>query len=54
MSKSLGIQNIFEGVETTEELNMVKQLSGDIVQGYLLSKPLDVSQLESWSLDKEA
>lgn len=48
MSESLGIENIFEGVETKEELKMVKQLHGQIIQGYFFSKPLEVSQMEEW------
>lgn len=48
MSKSLGIKNVFEGVETQEELEMVKDLDGGIIQGYFFSKPLEVSQVDSW------
>jgi len=48
MSKSLGIKNVFEGVETQEELEMVKDLDGGIIQGYFFSKPLEVSQIENW------
>ena len=51
MSQSLEIKNIFEGVETTNELEMVKQLNGEIVQGYLLSKPLEVSQIDNWRIE---
>ena len=48
MSQSLGIENVFEGVETEEELEMVKSLNGSIIQGYLFSKPLEVSSLGQW------
>ena len=33
MSESLKIENVFEGIETKEELEMVKQLNGEIIQG---------------------
>ena len=52
MSKSLGIHNVFEGVETNDELAMVKQLDGTVIQGYLFSKPLESSQLHTWFTDK--
>jgi diguanylate cyclase (GGDEF)-like protein len=48
MSESLGMKNVFEGVETESELEMIKKLKGKIVQGYLYSKPLDVHNVHSW------
>lgn len=48
MSQSLGIENIFEGVETEAELSVVRELSGQVIQGYLFSKPLEVEKLSSW------
>lgn len=48
MSKSLGVKNVFEGVETREELEMVKQLNGEIIQCYFFSKPLEASQINDW------
>lgn len=48
MSTSLGMKNIFEGVETEAELEKIKQLNGSFVQGYLFSKPLDVHSVHNW------
>ncbi len=48
MSKSLGIDNVFEGVENDKELRMVKQLNGAVIQGYIFSKPLEVTEIENW------
>lgn len=48
MSASLGIKNIFEGVETEAELEVIKKLNGVIVQGYLYSKPLDAHSVHNW------
>jgi len=48
MSTSLGMKNVFEGVETEAELEKIKQLNGAIVQGYLYSKPLDVHGVHNW------
>jgi EAL domain-containing protein (putative c-di-GMP-specific phosphodiesterase class I) len=48
MSQSLGIKNVFEGIETEAELNTIRNLNGRIIQGYYYSKPLAVDQIEQW------
>jgi len=48
MSVSLGMKNIFEGIETTEELAVIKNLKGHIIQGYLFSKPLIENEVDDW------
>ncbi len=48
MSKSLGMKNIFEGVETISELEEIKKMDGDIIQGYLYSKPLNNYGIIKW------
>jgi len=48
MSKSLGMKNIFEGVETDNELKAIKSMNGDIIQGYLYSKPLKEREIIKW------
>ncbi len=48
MSVSLGMRNVFEGIETEDELNVIKSLNGEIVQGYLYSKPLYIDEVEKW------
>ena len=48
MSKSLGMKNIFEGVETISELEEIKKMNGDIIQGYLYSKPLNNYDIIKW------
>jgi predicted signal transduction protein with EAL and GGDEF domain len=52
MSNSLGMRNIFEGVETTSELDTIKKLNGNVVQGYLYSKPLEAEDVEQWVMQK--
>lgn len=48
MCHSLGIENVFEGVETEQELYIVNQLNGKIIQGYLFSQPLNVAEIDNW------
>ena len=45
MSHSLGLLVVAEGVETKEQLVLLKELGCDFVQGYYLSKPITAKQL---------
>ena len=42
------MKNIFEGVEELAELSVIKQMSGDIIQGYLYSEPLNDEETIDW------
>ncbi len=55
MSEGLGIRNIFEGVETMAELAVIKKMGGEIIQGFLFSKPIDGDHVVKWldSADSE-
>lgn len=44
----LGIRIIAEGVETEEQLNILKNMECDIIQGYYYSKPLQPEELETF------
>lgn len=48
MSKSLGVKNVFEGVQTKSELEVIKEMGGDIIQGYIYSKPLKDEEITRW------
>lgn len=39
LAKNLSMQVIVEGIETTEQLALIRKLGGNEVQGYLLGKP---------------
>lgn len=45
MSKSLGIKVIAEGVEKKEQLDALKELGCDYIQGYYFSKPLSSQEM---------
>ncbi len=53
MSESLGIGNVFEGVETEAELAEIKKMDGRIIQGYLFSKPLKEKDIGGWLFPKQ-
>lgn len=46
MSKALGILVISEGVETKEQLLMLKEMGCDVFQGYYFEKPIPVKDFE--------
>lgn len=47
MAGSLGLLTIAEGVETREQLEILKAQGCDELQGYLVSKPLNADQFEA-------
>ena len=46
MAKELEMEVLAEGVETPQELDMLKKLKCDTVQGFLFDKPLPVAEFE--------
>ena len=46
LSKKLNMKSIAEGVETEEQLKLLKKLGCDYIQGFLLSKPLEETKFE--------
>ena len=48
LGKSMSLELVAEGVETDDELALVKSSGCEFVQGYRFSKPLPAAQLESW------
>ena len=47
LSKKLNMKSIAEGVETDEQFNLLKELGCDCIQGFLLSKPLEVEKFKT-------
>lgn len=44
--KKLGMQVIVEGIETQEQLNLLKEYKCDVFQGYYLMRPMSVENFE--------
>ncbi len=49
--KRLDLSAVVEGVETTEQLALIRILGADLAQGFLLSKPVDVNKAKELPLN---
>ena len=49
LAKELGIHVVAEGIELPEQLVCLRERDCDMVQGYIYSKPLVVSDFLKWS-----
>ncbi|WP_281544913.1 EAL domain-containing response regulator [Grimontia sp. SpTr1] len=54
MAQGLKIKTVAEGVETEEQLEMLKSKGCDLAQGYYLSRPLDIEGLKALLGDSQA
>ena len=48
LSRKIGAQTVAEGIETPEQLALLKKVNCDMVQGYIYSKPLPIPEFEVW------
>jgi diguanylate cyclase (GGDEF)-like protein len=53
LGKELGMSVIAEGVETREQMEALRTLSMDGIQGYYYAKPMDTEALSVWLKDRE-
>lgn len=53
LGHNLGFKVVAEGVERQQDHDRLLELGCDVVQGYLLSKPLAVDELNSWLLAQQ-
>lgn len=48
LSREMGLDAIVEGVETEEEMAVISSLGGNLVQGYLFSRPMPEAMVEAF------
>lgn len=53
MAHALGMRTTAEGVETSAQLELLKTLGCDQVQGYYFSRPLSTEEFEAFSISRE-
>ena len=53
LGKDLGLTVIAEGVETKEQMEDLKSLSVDGIQGYYYARPMDEEALSTWLTERE-
>ena len=46
MAKRLDIKTVAEGIETEEQVEYLKSIGCDIIQGYYFSKPIPIDEFE--------
>lgn len=51
MAKELNMKIVCEGVETEEQVNFLREIGCDIIQGYFYSKPIPLSEFAPRHLD---
>ncbi|MDQ0192303.1 putative bifunctional diguanylate cyclase/phosphodiesterase [Paenibacillus wynnii] len=54
IAANLNMEVIAEGVETTEQIELLQSLGCTVMQGYYYGKPMPVNELGQWFLDKKA
>ena len=52
LSVKSGADIVCEGVETEEQKRLLESLKCDVIQGYLLSRPLPAAELEAWMKER--
>lgn len=48
LARGMGMQTTAEGVETAEQLALVRALGCDAIQGFLLGRPVPAAQIGAW------
>lgn len=48
MARRMALSTVAEGVETDEDLNTVREIGCDRVQGFLIAKPMTIDPLIAW------
>jgi EAL domain-containing protein (putative c-di-GMP-specific phosphodiesterase class I) len=50
IARKLGMTTVAEGVETRKEWDMLAGLGCDLVQGYLIARPMTANAFDQWAM----
>lgn len=53
LAQALDLHTISEGVEQRDQVEFLKQMNCDLIQGYVFSKPMPVPEFEKLAFGKE-
>ncbi|MNJ75836.1 Oxygen sensor protein DosP [compost metagenome] len=53
IGRNLGLECIAEGIESEEQLSMLRQRGCELGQGYYFSRPLDEAGFRAWIRERE-
>lgn len=53
LSGKIGARTVAEGIETPEQLEFLRNMHCDMIQGYIYSKPLPIPEFEAWLEKRE-
>lgn len=53
MAKRLGIKTVAEGIETKEQVEYLRKIGCDIIQGYYFAKPMPIEKFEQIYLNEK-
>jgi EAL domain-containing protein (putative c-di-GMP-specific phosphodiesterase class I) len=51
LARSLGLTTVAEGVERQEQVDILRELGCDVVQGYLIRRPAAGAEIAKWLAD---
>ena len=54
MASSLGLGCVAEGVETEVKMEFLRRIGCEVVQGYLISRPMDAAATNFWIAARQA
>ena len=53
LARRLGMTTVAEGVETSEQWDLVARLGVDVVQGWALARPMSQDDFHAWLVARE-
>ncbi|MBD8873616.1 EAL domain-containing response regulator [Rhodanobacter sp. DHB23] len=54
LARDLGLRTVAEGVEDREDLDLLRALGCDMIQGYLVAKPMPADAVDGWLAEWES